>query len=173
MPCNRRLALVATGTWMLAGGALADSPEGLRLRGRSQLRYLGLAIYDAALWTGDPFQPEAFAASPLQLELTYHRRIRAQAIVQRSLDEMARGGPLPADRLPAWRAFLQRAIPEVQPGLRLAARWLPEQRITRLAQAGEGGHELVDPEFGPRFLGIWLAPHSSEPDLRRRLLGLS
>jgi hypothetical protein len=33
--------------------------------------------------------------------------------------------------------------------------------------------ELADREFGTRFFGIWLAPHTSEPGLRARLLGLS
>jgi hypothetical protein len=31
---------------------------------------------------------------------------------------------------------------------------------------------LRDEAFGPRFFGIWLATHTSQPELREQLLGL-
>jgi hypothetical protein len=156
-----------------AAGTAVAQPT-LRLRGSGRLRVLGFAVYDATLWAADPFDPDAFAASELRLELSYLRDLRSQAIVERSLDEMALGGPLPAARLPAWRSYLQRAIPDVLAGQRLAAHWQPGTGNTRLWQPPDGtAQDWPDAEFGPRFLGIWLAAHSSQPALRRRLLGLA
>lgn len=169
--CTRR-ALLAAATGLVVAPVRAEQP--LQLRGRGRLYWLGLAVYDAVLYTGEAFDPAHFAAAPLRLELTYHRKLSRQGIVDRSMQEMARGGPLPPGRQEAWRAFLAQAIPDVTPGQRLASTWLPAQRSTQLLrrQDPEHAHELVDAEFGPRFLGIWLAPHSSAPELRRQLLGL-
>lgn len=180
---SRRLALVAlTGAACLPPARGRDRVDGepgrgLRLRGTTRYRVLGLSIYDATLWAADPFDPDEFAAVPIRLELTYHRDFRSQAVVDRSLAEMARGGPLPADRLAGWRDFLSAAVPDIRAGERLAASWFPDRRTTRLDRPGFGavvaGQELVDRDFGPRFLGIWLASTTSEPEMRRRLLGLA
>ena len=84
---------------LAAPGALAASPltselTDPELRGSSTFRFLGLPIYDARLYTpgGAPFSwSEDFG-----LQLTYRKTIAKKALVDSTLDEMARqGNPAP------------------------------------------------------------------------------
>jgi len=80
---------------LLAPSGLAALPQnsGLsdpKLLGSATFRFLGVPIYDAKLYTPDgaPFNwSEDFG-----LELTYRRSIKKKALVQSTLDEMARQG---------------------------------------------------------------------------------
>jgi len=142
-----------------------------RLRGQGRLRFLGLRVYDARLWVPpdhDPSRP--VLAQPLALELVYARRLVGGLIAERSLEEMRRGGPLPDAQAEAWLAFMREAFPDVRDGDRLTGLWWPPA-LTRFALNGQPGARREDAAFGLRFFGIWLAPHTSEPALRRALLG--
>lgn len=91
------------GTWraalvsltLLAPGGLAASTvtnqlPNAELRGTATFRYLGLPIYDAKLYTpaGAPFSwNEDFG-----LQLTYRKNLKQKALVESTLDEMARQG---------------------------------------------------------------------------------
>ncbi|CAD5367025.1 Chalcone_isomerase domain-containing protein [Rubrivivax sp. A210] len=149
-------------------GAAGDWP----VRGQATMRYFGLAIYEATLSSPAAVSPETWATQPLALSLVYQRKLSGRAIAERSLQEMKRGGAVDEAQAAGWLAFMKTAFPDVQPGDRLVGHWWPaEGRVSFLAQGG-ATHERIDAEFGRRFFGIWLAPHTSEPALRVRLLGL-
>ena len=59
-----------------------------------------------------------------------------------------------------------RAFPDVTPGDRLTG-LATLQGATRFFHNGRQTAPVADPEFGRLFFGIWLSPHTSEPDLRR------
>jgi DUF1365 family protein len=69
-----------------AGGWRDDLPQA-HLQGSAGLRWFGLKIYDASLWSAaTPFDPE----QPFALELTYQRSLSRARIVQTSMDEIRR-----------------------------------------------------------------------------------
>lgn len=144
--------------------------DGSRLAGSGELRYWGLRIYDARLWTGAGFEAERYDEFPLVLDLTYHRAFDDTAIAQRSIQEMQRQGTLEPAQRADWEEQLARWLPSVQPGDRLLGLYLPGYGL-RLWQGGQAVGVIADPELGRRFVGIWLAPQTSEPGLRLQLLG--
>ncbi|MGC4078591.1 MAG: chalcone isomerase family protein [Rubrivivax sp.] len=143
----------------------------LTLRGEGRLRVLGFAVYDARLWVGEGFAPERWDRATLALEIQYARAFAGADIAERSLAEMRRQGELPESQGKRWLAAMAALFPDVKPGDRLVG-VRRNDGGTRFYADGQRVGEIDDAEFGRRFFGIWLAPQTSEPTLRSRLLGL-
>jgi len=137
--------------------------------GSAQLRVFGLAIYQAQLWVGAGFRARDYGQFPLALSLTYQRRVSAQAMAERSLDEMQRQGPLSAAQQADWLAAMQALFVDVAANDRLTGVHLPEQGA-RFWLNGRALGQVADPLFSRRFFGIWLDTTTSQPDLRVALL---
>lgn len=176
---RRRLILagaaLAAGPWARAqGDASAREVQqwlpGAREQGRMQLRWFGLAIYEARLWTLERIDPLNYAAQSFVLELRYARSLRGEAIAERSLEEMQRQQPLDPARAEDWRAQMGAAFPDVQAGDRLSG-WHRPGRGTHFFHNGRPTRELADAQFGVRFFGIWLSPRVRDAALRDALLG--
>lgn len=163
-----------------AASALAPSaPEEVavelpvaRLQGQATMRYLGFEIYEARLWAAPDFSPAHYAAHPFALELRYARSLDGAAIAERSLAEMRRVGPFDDIKAEGWRELLGRALPDVISGDRLTG-VRAEGGATRFFRNGRPTAMIDDPEFARLFFGIWLSPRTSEPALRRGLIGAS
>lgn len=69
-------------------GWLAARLPGADLRGQGRLRFFGLDIYDALLWTAPGFDPASFERHALALQLVYRRGLVGEQIAERSLKEM-------------------------------------------------------------------------------------
>ena len=159
-----RAALAALAL-LCALSAQASLP--LQPLGEGTLRWFGLKIYEATLWTAGG--PPDFAR-PLRLELRYARSLRGEAIAERSEEEIARlGFGTPAERA-QWLAAMRRLFPNVAEGDALAGEHLPG-RGARFFRNGQPIGELADPGFSRAFFSIWLDPRTSEPGLRAALLG--
>ncbi|MBP7412251.1 MAG: chalcone isomerase family protein [Giesbergeria sp.] len=158
-----------------AGTAAAADTQapmaGLQGRGQGVLRFWGLAIYEARLWVSPGFAAQDYAALPLALELTYQRAFTAQAIAQRSIEEMRRVGNFSPEQGARWQQALQATLPDVQPGDRLMGLYRPGAGAVFQMQGRTVG-EVADAEFARLFFGIWLSPRTSEPQLRQALLAL-
>ena len=144
------------------------------MAGEGLLRFFGLQVYRARLWVSPGFAPERFSALPLALELHYLRNLSGSAIAQRSLEEMRRAGPIPEEKATAWLQMLTAVMPNVADGDRLTGIYRPNDALELLFTQGQSQRSLGkvgDAEFAARFMGIWLASATSEPDLRRALLG--
>lgn len=182
-PCaapERRRLLCAAALVALTPGARAQAappPEvaldlpGARLLGQGTLRWLGLRVYDAVLWSRTPLTPADAVNAPLALELRYARRLKGPLIAERSLDEMRRQGPIDDENARRWLAAMTGVFPDVDEG----------DRITGIQRPGVGARfhvngrlagELADAQFARRFFGIWLSDSTSEPALRSALLGI-
>jgi len=154
--------------WLLA---LAHPQlPGSRLQGEATLRYFGLRVYHARLWTLPDFRASQPADQPLVLELEYLRNLKGNAIADRSLQEMQRAGSIPEAQAQRWLAEMQRLFPDVQSGDRVSGLLLPGQGARFWLNQKLLG-QIDDPQFARLFFGIWLAPATSEPDLRTALLG--
>ena len=176
---SRRAVLAALVLLPLGGRAQAVAPRevaaGLpdaRLLGSGELRFFGLPIYDARLWVGPVFDAAAPAAFPLALELDYRRALDGGRIAERSLVEMQRVGGFSAALGGQWLAAMRSLFPDVQRGDRLTGLYRPGQGLAFFFHARPIG-ELADADFARRFIGIWLAPETSQPRLRRQLLGVA
>lgn len=176
MLTTRRMLLMATAAALLPAHAATPPPElakvlpAGRLHGEARLRYFGLHVYDIRLWAAPPFSPERWAETPLALEIRYARSLDGRAIAERSLAEMVRQGELPADSAERWLAEMTRLFPDVQEGDRILGLKQPGIGATFYLNGRLRG-EVRDAQFARRFFGIWLAPRTSEPGLRQRLLG--
>jgi len=178
--CTRRhasIALVALLALPRAASAALPVPpevaaelETPRLYGQGRFHYFGMHVYDIRLWVGEGFRPAALDEMPLALELEYARRLEGAAIAERSLTEMQRNQPVTPQRAGQWLDAMRSVFPDVAPGDRLTGSRQPVQ-FARFFHNGQARGEVRDAAFARAFFGIWLAPTSSEPRLRRALLG--
>ena len=171
------LAAATALPWAMAADSSDASPPFLRqalakatLAGEGQLRFLRLRIYDAKLWVTPPFEAESYQRHPLALELTYHRAFSGAAIAQRSIEEIQRQRNLSPAQAERWQQALAAVLPDVQAGDRLTSLYQPELGM-RLWRGNQELSAIQDAELAQLFFGIWLSPRTSEPDLRRALLG--
>jgi hypothetical protein len=178
MKLLRRRPLLATAL-LCALGARAQSavpPEvgaavpGARLQGSGRLRYFGLHVYDARLWSGPAALGGDWAGVSFALELEYARSLDGAKIADRSLAEMRRQEDIAAATAERWLAEMKRVFPDVREGDRLTGIHLPGQGA-RFHFNGALAGEVSDAAFARLFFGIWLSPRSSEPALRAALLG--
>lgn len=140
------------------------------LHGQARLRFLGLHVYDARLWSTQPLTPGGWAQRPFALELAYARSLQGRKIAERSIDEMRRQQPIADADAQRWLAAMTELFPDVGAGDRLTGVHLPAEGA-RFFFNGRPRGELRDPTFARLFFGIWLAPETSEPTLRAQLLG--
>jgi hypothetical protein len=184
-PDPARRALVLAGPW-LAASALAlprraaaqasPPPEvaselpGAQLQGEGRLRFLGLHIYDALLWTQRPLEASEHERVPLALELRYARALRGALIAERSVEEMRRVGEVGDEQARRWLAAMTQLFPDVKAGERITGVQRPGE-AARFHVNGRFAGEVRDAAFARLFFAIWLSPRTSEPTLRSALLG--
>ena len=173
------LAMAASAWAQPAGTALGAAPAPpelaqiageLGLRGQMRFRVWGFEVYDARLWTAPGFAPAQAEGQLLALELRYLRDFAAKDIAERSLKEMRRGAAVAAEQESRWLAEMLRVFPDVRKGDRLLGLQRPGEAAVFWLN-GQPRGEIRDAEFARRFFGIWLSPQTSEPALRRALLG--
>ena len=159
---------IALGLALLCGAAAAALPADWRLHGQGEMRWFGLRLYQASLWTpGGQWQ----AQQPYALELRYARDIPSSRLVQASIEEMQRLGTAGNDRLASWKAALGRVFPDVRSGEVIVGMHLPN-RGAEFYHQGKLTGRIDDVEFASAFFAIWLDERTREPALRARLLGL-
>ena len=169
--------------WLCACGAVqanttpAAAPEFARelekpvLAGTGRLRWMGITVYDATLWTAPQFVPERFGAHAFALDLRYARNISGSTLADASLKQMQNLDAQSSARQTDWRQALTGAFPDVKPGDRLTGIHLPDKGL-RLYFNGQLHKSIDDPLLSQSFFAIWLSPATQEPRLRAQLLGL-
>jgi hypothetical protein len=150
---------------------LARELEKPVLAGSGRLRWLGIPVYDASLWTEPLFVPERFGAHAFALEIRYARSISGSILADASLKQMQALDLVPSGRHAAWLQALTGALPDVKPGDRLTGMHLPDKGL-RLYFNGQLQKVIDDPLLSQSFFAIWLSPATQEPRLRAQLLGL-
>jgi len=173
LPRRRMLQALACLPWADANAQpseVGSEVPGSRLLGQGKLTYFGLNIYGAKLWAIEGFKPDDFARYPLALELEYARSLVGKLIAERSLVEMRKVGTVADDKGSAWLSAMTQAFPDVTKGDRLTGVYKPDEGM-RFFFNGKACGDVRDPEFARLFVGIWLSPRTSEPQLRQALLG--
>ncbi len=174
-----RLAAVTAFTPFTMLQAIADIPAPAelrgslpqaRLRGSGVLRFFGLRVYEARLWTMPGFVAEDYASHPFALELIYDRRLEGHAIAERSVAEMRRVGSFDEAQAHRWLRLMMMAFPDVAATDRLLGLYDGLGGVS-FFHNGKLTAQTVDAEYARLFFGIWLARQSSAPALREALLG--
>jgi len=178
-PVQRRAATLALVMAALGWPAMAQTPAQpaevatvlpeARWRGTAVMRFFGLHIYDARLWSAAHVAGDG-AAQPLALELIYARTLVGEQIASRSIKEMQGIGAFSDAQSARWLAAMTQLFPDVKAGDRITGVQLPGQG-TRFFFNGSLRGEVADADFTRLFFGIWLSPRTSEPRLRAQLLG--
>lgn len=164
--------LPQAGLAQTAPASIRASLPDARLAGSGTFRWFGLKIYDAQLWVGkDGVSAESLNSTPYVLDLRYARHLVGQKIAEASIDEISKLGIGTAAQRKAWLANMTALFPDVEKDSRLTGVYSPGQPSRFYLNDIPLG-VIADPEFGPAFFGIWLHPKTSEPALRRALLGL-
>ena len=135
------------------------------LSGRSTLRFLGLDIYEGRLWTDAGFALAQYERYLFALELAYRRALSGQRIAERSVVEMRRQPDFPATLAATWQQRMEALFPDVKAGDRITGAHLPGVGA-RFWFNGQPLGEVRDAAFARHFFGIWLSPHTSEPQMR-------
>ena len=168
--CVALPAMAATGATPRAPAEVASALPAADLIGAATMRFVGFEIYEARLWAAPGFAAADYPEHAFALELRYARNLDGEAITERSLTEMRRVGSFDRTQERAWREQLARAIPDVKAGDRLTG-LRDAKGATRFFANGRQTAVITDPEFSRLFFGIWLSPQTSEPALRRDLIG--
>lgn len=150
---------------------LRSEMPGAQASASARLRFLGMDIYEARLWTSAGFSPAAYSQSLFALELTYSRSLSGPLIAERSLKEMRRQGSLERAREQAWLEAMEQAFPDVKAGDRITGLNMPGVGA-RFWFNGQMRPTVRDADFSRVFFGIWLSEASSEAQMRKTLLGL-
>lgn len=160
------LALLAAPAWAQLPAVLEAREPALAARGTGAMRWLGLKLYDATLYTeaGAPFSWER----PFALKLSYARDVDGAAIAQVSRDEMDRFGQSEAERA-RWYARMSRLFPDVRRGDAIVG--LMDGAGAAFWHNGRYLGRIDETAFARRFFSIWLDGTTREPRLREALLG--
>ncbi len=147
---------------------VADVLHAARPYGKGAVTFLFLKAYDATLWTDAAHwsMDSCFA-----LNLHYGMGFSSDEIVERTMKEMNHVAPgLDAATQAKYRAMLPRLFPAVKSGDTITALHTPGAP-TRFFHNGIPVGQSDDAAFAGPFFAIWLSPATSDPGLRKQLLG--
>lgn len=168
MSCRVRAAGIAVGISLLWASLACASPDGLKVVGSGEMRWLMFNLYEATLYSQDGrYQPRRF---PLALTLIYARAISRQSLIEATRDEWQRLALATEQEQARWLPHLATIWPDVRPGDRLTL-YVDEQGRSRFMLGANPLGEIADPAFADAFLAIWLDRRSRDPALGRRLRG--
>lgn len=139
--------------------------------GEGRLRFFGLHVYDSTLWVaGAKYDSNVSFA----LEIRYAMNLKGRDIAARSIKEMRTVGYADEAKFKDWLAIMERTFPDIAKGERLVGVALTKDGKLSGARFFHGDKDLgliENPEFARAFFDIWLSPNTSQPALRKALIG--
>jgi hypothetical protein len=151
---------------------IAQALDQVRKLGQSRLVVFGFNIYDAKLWAQDGFAAANYANSAFALDLRYLRNFSGNSIAERSLKEMRNIEAVSDAKAQEWLDQMRKTFPDIKKGDHLIGIHRTDGSASFLLNGKQIG-EVRDTEFNRLFFGIWLSPRTSEPKMRRELIGLA
>jgi hypothetical protein len=163
----------------VSGAAAANTPftfeqisaqymQNPKVVGEARLKIMFWKIYDAKLAAanGEWKKDTSFA-----LSLTYLRDFDGEEIASRSVDEMREIGYEDEVLLAKWFEQMRSVFPNVKEGENITG-VMDENQHTHFYYEGRLIGSIDDKSFGQSFFDIWLNEKTSEPKMRKQLLGL-
>lgn len=147
-------------------GAPARAME-LQKVGEARLQVFIWPVYTSRLYSADG----GYVAGqrPVRLDIEYLRDIDAEDLLSRTQAEWEHLN-VTREQQQRWLARLAELWPNVTEGDVLSM-VVDDSNASTFYRNGERLGTLDDPDFGQRFLDIWLSPDTSRPELRLALLG--
>ena len=137
--------------------------------GSARMTYLFWDVYDATLYAPNGIWHED---QPYALSLTYLRDLEGEAIAKRSIEEIREQGFEDNEKLHQWQELMVSLFPNVSDQSNITG-IRSQQGFTHFYHNGELIGSIEDPLFTIHFFNIWLGEKTSEPKLRKALLGFS
>jgi hypothetical protein len=152
---------------LLATASLnASVVEDFRHVGSGTLTWFGFTVYRATLLSPDgSYKPE----SPHALRIDYEFSFTKEQLAKSSLEQIEKIYGRQQDRESIIQQ-LESVFRDVEPGDHLLGIHSPGRGASFFSTQGLIG-TLEDPQLARIFFDIWLAPGTSEPKLRSKLLG--
>jgi hypothetical protein len=136
--------------------------------GEAQLKVMFWKIYNAKLAASNG---EWKKDAPFALSLTYLRDFDGEEIASRSVDEMRDIGYEDEVLLAKWYEQMRSVFPNVKEGENITG-VMDKEQYTHFYYDGNLIGSIEDTSFGQAFFDIWLNEKTSEPKMRKKLLGL-
>jgi hypothetical protein len=152
-----------------AGDAAQKYLPHATLVGKATLSFTFWDVYEASLYAPNG---EFDENAPHALTLHYLIELKGKDIADRSIIEMKKQGFTNQSKLNDWHAQMLKLFPDVHKGTELTAVFTPSQS-THFYHNDQSIGSINDPEFTKQFADIWLSQKTSEPELRKKLLGQS
>jgi len=141
-----------------------------QLAGEGELRWLGLKVYTAQLFSGPGgLKFDRISDQQMALELRYLTSLKSETIAESSAQEIERMGFGDAARRTRWLTEMRQVFPNVQRGDRLTGVVEPG-RGTRFFLNDKPLGQIEDAEFSNAFFAIWLDARTRAPSLRESLM---
>jgi len=144
---------------------IADGFEGRRV-GVGLLKWFGLDIYEATLWTPDGTFADIFAAEPVAFTLAYRRNFSRERLIDITRTAWRELALANEEQQARWSRELGAIWVDVHKGSNLTTLVLPAGE-TRFYDADRLLGRIDDPAFGPAFLRIWLDARVADTPLGR------
>ena len=140
--------------------------------GHAKMSVLFFDVYDIELLSKDKnWQPDSY---PQALKITYLRDISKEDLLK-ATKEQWQHIQLKQPNENLWLKKLDAIWPDIKEGNGLTILVDPYKTSKFYFTSKEHKNlligEISDPGFGPAFLDIWLGENTSEPKLRKRLIG--
>ena len=166
------LAVLAPGTTRADAvpATIATRIGEAQLAGEGELRWLGLKVYAAQLWSGPAgVKTDRLSGQPMALELRYFTSLKGSTIAESSASEITRLGFGDAAQRERWSAQMAAVFPNVSRGDRLVGMVEPGRGV-RFFHNDKPIGMIEGNEFVQAFFSIWLDERTQAPSLRESVL---
>lgn len=170
----RRQAAIYTSLWLMLWWAgfsananvdgLSQPPESWQV-GSGKLTWLGMTVYQATLFAP---QGNYQADRPHAIRIEYRFSFNRRQLARRSLEEMEKISGTRQDEQVVQR--LEAVFCDVTKGDQILGVHYPGH-WAEFHCNGELRGRIEDADLARAFFAIWLNPRTSEPELRKQLLG--
>ena len=135
--------------------------------GSSDMRWMVFKVYNITLLTHDgEYQPEGY---PQALEIRYYRDIDKEDLVKSTGNQWIKLG-IPSSKIKLWLPELLAMWPDISANDTLRIE-VDVNGTNNFRFNGELIGAVDDEDFSRAFLDIWLSPETTQPAVRKRLIG--
>jgi hypothetical protein len=154
--------------FLISASVHADLSSHLNKLGEGEMRYLFWTLYKAELY-GIKSDSILNFNHDIVFTLTYQRSISSAALIAATKDQWQHLD-YTNEAIDKWITLLIDLLPTVKKQDALTLK-LDKQNYSYFYLNNKAIGNIQDPTFGPAFLSIWLSKNTSEPKLRKQLLG--
>lgn len=148
--------------------SIGDHIQATEPLGRGELHKLVFHVYSASFWTdAETWEQD----KPYALYIKYFKDISKEGFLKRTLKELKRHPDMTDELLAEFERKLGFIYPDVVSGDSITALYTPDEGVLFCHNDNKLGW-IKNPELIVPFFEIWLGEHTSEPELRKQLLGL-